>query len=81
MMSSNMRSDSNTGDNRPDGAVNGFQLGIQHGSGSPVCELTTSAAVAAGTSAATSAAPVMAVSHRSGEMEWGGLRFKSLRPL
>ncbi len=40
-------------------------FGISHGSGSPVCE-PTSAIVAAGTTAATSA-PVLAVSHRSGE--------------
>ena len=51
------------------GAAQPGALLDSHGSGSPVCDPKTAAsAVAVGTTAATSAAPVMAISsHRSGE--------------
>ena len=68
-----MKSDTNTG--RPDGSVTAGQLGNLHGSGSPVCDLT-SAVVAAGTSAATSA-PVLAVSHRGETMHVPALHYGS----
>ncbi len=70
-----MKSDTGINTGRPDGSVTAGQLGNLHGSGSPVCDLT-SAVVAAGTSAATSA-PVLAVSHRGETMHVPALHYGS----